>query len=104
MMAICWTSWINQENKTMEQYVIDIKGFVETDGKRAPMVIRVSCPRRSEEADDWYCDIVAPVLFERPKRILGIDESQAQTLSIAFLKSLLGERALYNEGGQPITL
>lgn len=88
----------------MEQYVIDIKGFVEAGETRAPMVIRVSCPRRSEEADDWYCEILAPVLFERPKRIFGIDESQARRLSIEFLKTLLGERALYTEGGQPIML
>lgn len=87
-----------------EQYVIDIKGFVETDGTRAPMVIKVSRPRRTEGADDWYCEILAPVLFDRTKRIFGIDESQARHLSIEFLKSLLGKRALYSEGGQPITL
>ena len=87
-----------------KQYVIDIKGFVETDGTRAPMVIKVSRPRQAEGADDWYCEILAPVLFEQAQRIFGIDESQARHLSIRFLKSLLGKRALYSESGQPITL
>jgi hypothetical protein len=103
-MAMRWTLRINQRSKMMERYVIDIKGFVETDGKRAPIAVKVSCPRRSEEADDWYCEILAPVLFEQTQRIFGIDESQARHLSIQFLKSLLGKRALYSESGQPITL
>jgi hypothetical protein len=82
--------------------VVEIDGFLETDGTREPFSARVSAPRITGKTREYSCSVHAPALFKKDKQIFGIDGAQAQELAVQFLKSMLEGRHLVGKDGKPI--
>ena len=86
------------------QPVFHFSGYIDKDGKRVPITIKISNPQRTKETGDWCCELFAPLLFYGTKKIVGVDEAQVRKLAVEFLGSLVGERRLYNHKGEIMSL
>ena len=86
------------------QPALYFSGFIDEEGKRAPITIKISKPKRIKETGDWRCEVFAPLLFYGTEKIVGVDKAQARKLAVEFLRSIIGKRCLYNHEGEIISL
>jgi hypothetical protein len=77
-------------------------GFWEDDTGRHPFYLTISNPSKGETGEDYYCEIHAPVLFNRDKRIYGVDEHQACALALEFVRQMLAGKRIIDASGNPI--
>ena len=85
-------------------YLRELNVFIEEDGQREPFSLVITNPEKAPGADDYFCNIHAPVLFKRDKSIYGVDAKQAAELAIKFVNDLLSGRQLVDEDGKPVVL
>jgi hypothetical protein len=77
--------------------------FSDEKGRRIPFDLVITDPARHTEAKEGYfCDIEAPGIFERPKRIYGIDREQALALSYRFVELLLQDKDIFDDHGNRV--
>ena len=77
--------------------------FEDDNGTRVPFDLVIHDPVRSEGSEtEYYCDIDAPGLFPRPKRIRGEGAAQAADLAERFVNTRLSDVTVYDESGQPV--
>lgn len=82
---------------------LEIVGFLEADGIREPFLARITEPKASAAGSQEYsCLVHAPALFEKDKKIFGVDADQARELAIQFLKAMLEGKRLTDKAGRPI--
>ena len=86
------------------QPALYFSGFIDEEGKRAPITIKISKPKRIKRTGDWRCEVFAPLLFYGTEKIVGVDEAQARKLAMEFLSSIVGKRCLYNHEGEIMSL
>jgi len=84
------------------QMIFELDAFLEENGLRKPFQVRISCPSKSAGQNEYFCQVYAPSLFQDEKKIYGVDESQAQTLAMEFIISLIGNRRVVDKNGNPI--
>jgi hypothetical protein len=84
--------------------VVEIDGFLETNGRREPFYARISAPTAMGRTREYSCLVHAPRLFKKDKQISGIDAAQAKELAVQFLKSMLDGKLLVDKNGKPIDL
>jgi hypothetical protein len=82
--------------------ILEINGFFENDTGKSPFYLKISEPIRSETGKDYYCNVHAPSLFKEDKRIYGVNEDQARSLSLKFVKQMLVGKRLVDGTGKPI--
>jgi len=80
----------------------ELNAFIEEHGQRKSFYLKISEPRQSMEADDYFCCVHAPELFKRDKDIFGVDEKQAKELAFEFVKSFLNGKRIVDEKGLAI--
>lgn len=85
-------------------YLRELSVFIEEDGQRRPFSLVITDPEKTPDADDYFCNIHAPVLFKRDKSVYGVDAKQAAELAIKFVKDLLSGRQLIDGNGNPVNL
>ena len=75
------------------------------DGNVAAFDLRISDPE-FEESRGYYCKILCPYIRQRSFRIFGVDEEQAATESIRFVRRTLSDMnvRLMNDDGVEVTL
>ena len=77
--------------------------FDEKDGVRIPFDLIIHDPVLFEGSEtEYYCEIEAPGLFVRPKRIHGEGAQQAADLAERFVNTRLAYVAVYDENGQRV--
>lgn len=75
----------------------------EKDGVRVEFDLVISDPKRFRTSkEEYYCDINAPGLFDRPKQIHGEGKRQAKELAIRFVNMRLSDIPVYNAAGRRI--
>ena len=84
--------------------VLEIDGFLETDGAKTPFSARISAPKATGKTTEYSCVVHAPALFKKDKQIFGINAAQAKELALQFLKSMLDGKHLVGQDGKPIDL
>ena len=80
----------------------EIDGFLDDETGKHPFYLSISNPAKGETDEDYYCEIHAPVLFNRDKRIYGLDERQAPALALEFVKQMLAGKRIVDASGNPI--
>jgi hypothetical protein len=81
---------------------LEIVGFLEADSVREPFLARITEPKASAGPQEYSCLVHAPALFEKDKKIFGVDADQARELAIQFLKTMLEGKRLTDKAGRPI--
>ena len=84
--------------------VFEIKGFIQTNEKKEPFQLIISKPIKSEGENDYYCEIICHKLFNKPKRIFGVDNEQAVLLSKQFIKTIIGKNEITDYDGNLIKI
>jgi hypothetical protein len=85
----------------MPEDVLIIDAFVEGDEQREPLHIRVLSPNRTDQSD-YFCLVCAPSLIGQDKKIYGIDQDQAKSLAVGFVKILLKDKRVVDSNGLPV--
>ena len=88
----------------MTEYILELHAFLEDDGVRKSLDIKILAPTKMVGDDDYYCVVQAPLLLGDDKKIIGIDPEQARTLSVKFIKLLLEHKKVLDEDGAPVEL
>jgi hypothetical protein len=89
-----------QAETGMTENVFELSAFLQDEGVRKPLYIRIDTPLRGES--DYYCDVHAPAIFSNDKRIYGVDCEQATDLAIKFIGTILEDKKVTDLNGQPV--
>jgi hypothetical protein len=84
--------------------VLEIEGFLHRGTLKEPFAAYITAPKRSRRKQEYFCWVHAPALFEKDKKIFGIQALQAQELAVQFLKAMLEGTHLTDNAGTPIDL
>lgn len=82
--------------------VYEINAFLEDDTGKHLFYLKISEPIRGETGEDYYCNVHAPLLFKEDKRIYGVDQNQAKSLALQFVKQMVVGKRLVDGTGKPI--
>ena len=88
----------------MTESVLELHAFLEDDGSRTPLHIRVTVPAKTQGQEDYSCLVHAPLILGQDRRIFGVDPDQAQSLAVGFIKSLLENKQVVDGDGKPVRL
>jgi hypothetical protein len=88
----------------MTEYILELRAFLEEDGIRKPLAIKILAPSGTEDEQDYFCIVHAPLLLDQDKKIFGVDRGQASSLSISFIKLLLENKKVSGEDGMLLNL
>jgi len=88
----------------MTEYILELHASLEEDGIRKPLAIKILAPSRTEDEQDYFCVVHAPLLLDQDKKIFGVDPGQASALSLRFIKLLLGNKKVLGDDGMPLKL
>ena len=83
-------------------YLLKLDVFIEEEGRRMPFSLAIAHPEPTLDAEDYFCSVHAPVLFNGYKKIHGVDAEQSAELAIKFVKDLLSGRQLVDEAGNRV--
>ena len=87
----------------MTEPVLEINAFLEHNERLEPLYIKISAPIKTRDQPDYSCLVHAPSLFGHDKKIYGIDQDQAKSLAIGFVRSLLKDQKVVNGNGTPLS-
>lgn len=82
----------------------ELNVYIEENGQRDPFSLTITQPEKAEDAEDYYCTVIAPRLFNKEKNIYGVDAEQVAHLAVKLVTDLLAGRRLVDEYGQSIEL
>jgi len=87
--------------KMTEQF-LEINAFLEDNKHFEPLHIKIYAPTQTQHQPDYSCLVHAPLLLGSDKKIYGIDEDQAKSLAVGFVKSLLEGKKVVDNNGEPV--
>ena len=88
----------------MAEYILELHAFLEDDGIRKSLDIKILAPSETEGDQDYFCVVHAPLLLGLDKKIFGVDPEQASALSVRFIKLLMENKKVLDEDGAPLDL
>jgi len=88
----------------MTEYILELHAFLEEDGIRNPLAIKILAPSKRRDEQDYFCVVHAPLLLDQDKKIFGVDPGQASSLSVSFIKLLLENKKVLGDDGMPLNL
>ncbi|BAM86838.1 neutral endopeptidase [Bradyrhizobium oligotrophicum S58] len=90
-----------KQGTEMTEAILSIDAFIEGNNQRAPLQIIVFAPERTDQSE-YACLVRAPSLLGPDKLIYGIDQEQAKSLAIGFVKRLLKDKRLVDGSGKAL--
>ena len=86
----------------MAEQVLEINAFLDHNAQLEPLHIQISAPVKTQDQPDYSCLVHAPSLLDGDKKIYGIDQDQAKSLAIGFVRSLLEDKKVVDGSGTPL--
>jgi hypothetical protein len=86
----------------MTECILEIQAFLEEHEIRKPLAIEILAPSRTEEVQDYFCVVHAPLLLDQDKKIFGVDPEQASSPSVRFINLLLENKKVIGDDGMPL--
>ena len=86
----------------MTEYILELHAFLEEDGIRKPLAIKIPTLSKTEDEQGYFCIVRAPLLLDQDKKIFGVDPGQASSLSVSFIKLLLENKKVFGDDGMPL--
>ena len=85
----------------MRLYLQKSLDIVDDTGVKTGVDISVSEPKKSEQANDYFCLVEATPLIAGGKKIYGVNEEQALKVSFEFLNAILKDKKILDKDGNP---
>lgn len=74
------------------------------EGSKKRITLKLSEPMGSSLSEDCFCLVSLNGILKSDKRVYGVDEAQARTLSIQFICSTLQHYEIRSPDGQPVSI